>query len=125
MLKSIRDTLLLLACSLLLLHNFTPHIHQSEQGVKGPVVKLSVAKKVGLLQDVFQIDLGCNHLEEANQSKFDYTPENTTFNYFIPTLPQELTILKIASDFELIQISKESNPSIYPYQSLRAPPLSA
>ncbi|HMP98367.1 MAG TPA: hypothetical protein PKC24_01210, partial [Cyclobacteriaceae bacterium] len=73
MFRSVKLALLTLACSLMLLHNLTPHIHHSGLITDEFEIKRIAPNKAGLLQEIFQLDLGCNHLEEASQSKFDFT----------------------------------------------------
>jgi len=123
MLNGLRNTLLFMACSLMLLHNFTPHLHQSEIGIDGPVVKLNAAVKSGLLQEVFQVDLGCNHLEEASKSKFNVDLSNTVTIDFI--LAESITPVNNEINGTQVVISPDisTSPPFLNFSSLRAPPL--
>lgn len=125
MLKWLRIWMMMTACTIVLLHNFTPHIHHSGLTEDGIDVKVSSPQRAGLLQEIFQLDLGCNHLEEANQSKFNYYLENT--------LSQELYIECYLTTIILEAYPEQEsevivlNTQVTPQQnttsvSLRAPP---
>ena len=105
---------------MLLLHSVTPHHHKSA------IERLSVAQQhqcpSNLLSDIFQFDLGSNHLEEFEVSDFR------------PDLNADLIVLSINQlDFELVEINSEkpsfqevSLPTNHQYlvaaHTLRAPP---
>jgi hypothetical protein len=125
MLNGLRNTLLFMACSLMLLHNFTPHLHQSEIGIDGPVVKLNAAIKSGLLQEVFQVDLGCNHLEEASKSKFNIDLNNSVIIDFILTESISFVNHEVRGTRIVIRQDISSSPPFLNFSSLRAPPLGA
>ena len=79
---------------MLLLHSVTPHHHESARE------RLSVAQQhqcpSNLLSDVFQFDLGFNHLEEFEISDFQ------------PDLNTDLIVLSIIElDFEFVEIQSE------------------
>ena len=105
---------------MLLLHSVTPHHH------KNASERLSVAQQHQCpnngLSDIFQFDLGSNHLEEFGVSDFQFD------------LNADLIVLSIIElDFELVEVQSEkpesyevSLPINHQYlattRTLRAPP---
>ncbi len=128
MLTGLKNGILVLACSLLMLHNFTPHTHHAGPEDDGLFMKNSIPQRTGLLQKVFQVDLGCNHLEEASQTKFNYHLSSAIdqLTYSVAIIPQKIAFTSSLTSEAFADLLILSPPQDYHlFQSLRAPPAMA